>query len=307
MELTQLLYFTKVAKTENIAQTAKQLYISQATLSRTISQLEEELGVHLFEHSGNKIKINQFGKILERHAAQMFNELDAAKNEIDEISGKTQISINIAIPYSGIFGWLVMDYIAKESVYIDQRILSIFEAEEQLSSGQLDFAISFVPPSSDQFVWKSYGTAGMSVMLSKEHPLYNCESIDLRALKDDHFILNNSNTDLNTIFQTAFREADFTPKIIFGGDDPRLISSLVKDNLGVFMIPNIIIQLKALEPNPFGVRSGYRFIPLSFPRCKIKFGLCTAKGRALSKTSQEFYDFICNSLTDTLSDRFLAL
>lgn len=307
MELTQLLYFSKVAKTENIAQTAKQLYISQATLSRTISQLEEELGVHLFEHSGNKIRINQFGKTFERHVAQVFNELEAAKNELDELSGKTQMSINIAIPYSGIFGWLVMDYISKSSVYIDQRILSIFEAEEQLSGGQLDFAVSFIPPTSDQFTWKSYGTAGMSAMVSQAHPLYDRDTIDLRDLADDHFILNNSNTDLNTLFQTAFREANFTPKIIFGGDDPRLISSLVKENLGVFLIPTVVNQLKALEPNPFGVRTGYRFIPLSFPQCKIRFGICTAKGRVLSKASQAFYDFICNSLTDTLSDRFLGL
>lgn len=307
MELTQLLYFSKVAKTENIAQTAKQLYISQATLSRTISQLEEELGVHLFEHSGNKIKINQFGRIFERHVAQIFNELEAAKNELDEISGKTQMSINIAIPYSGIFGWLVMSYIAKSRVYIDQRILSIFEAEEQLSSGQLDFAISFIPPTSDQFTWKSYGSAGMSVMLSEAHPLYERDTIDLRDLANDCFILNNSNTDLNTIFQTAFQESNITPRIIFGGDDPRLISSLVKENLGVFLIPTVVNQLKALEPNPFGVRSGYRFVPLSFPQCKIKFGICSVKGRALSKTSQAFYDYICNSLTDILSDRFFSL
>lgn len=82
MELSQIFYFSKIAKGENIAQAAKELYISQSTLSRSISKLEEELGVHLFERTGNKIRINQFGKRFETHVDRILQELENAREEL---------------------------------------------------------------------------------------------------------------------------------------------------------------------------------------------------------------------------------
>ena len=62
MELLQLQYFQAVARTGNITQAAKELYISQPCLSRSISRLEQSLGVALFDRKGRNIVLNQYGK-----------------------------------------------------------------------------------------------------------------------------------------------------------------------------------------------------------------------------------------------------
>ena len=61
--LLQLDYFRRLAATEHITQTAKELFISQTALSSMIISLEKELGVQLFDRSKRSIRLNQAGKL----------------------------------------------------------------------------------------------------------------------------------------------------------------------------------------------------------------------------------------------------
>ena len=56
MDLTQLKYFQAVARTGNITRAAAELFVTQPNLSKSITRLEEELQVPLFEHRKGKIR-----------------------------------------------------------------------------------------------------------------------------------------------------------------------------------------------------------------------------------------------------------
>lgn len=62
MELTQLIYFQKVAQLEHLTKAAQELYISQPSLSQTIARLEADVGVPLFVRKGNSIHLNDYGR-----------------------------------------------------------------------------------------------------------------------------------------------------------------------------------------------------------------------------------------------------
>ncbi len=65
MNLTTLKYFISVASLGgSITEVAKEAYVSQSAVSKTIKQLEEEIGVELFDREGRTIKLNQQGKFL---------------------------------------------------------------------------------------------------------------------------------------------------------------------------------------------------------------------------------------------------
>ena len=72
MNLTNLSYFLKVAEKEHITQAAEELHITQPALSRAISNLEQELGVKLFEREGKNISLNENGIILQSAAKRIF-------------------------------------------------------------------------------------------------------------------------------------------------------------------------------------------------------------------------------------------
>lgn len=78
LELRQLKYFMKVAELEHFGQAAVELHVVQPALTRQIKQLEEELGVELFERLPRGVRLNPAGKILLDRSRSLFAELDRA-------------------------------------------------------------------------------------------------------------------------------------------------------------------------------------------------------------------------------------
>lgn len=71
MEIRVLKYFLMAAREENITKAAELLHITQPTLSRQLQQLEEELGVKLFQRSNHSIRLTEDGMLLKRRAQEI--------------------------------------------------------------------------------------------------------------------------------------------------------------------------------------------------------------------------------------------
>ena len=82
MELRVLLYFLTVAREENITKAAEVLHMTQPTLSRQLSQLEEELGVRLFERGARHITLTNEGVLLRRRAQELVSLADKTEREL---------------------------------------------------------------------------------------------------------------------------------------------------------------------------------------------------------------------------------
>ena len=79
MELRVLEYYLMVAREENITKAAELLHITQPTLSRQLSQLEDELGVCLFKRKKHSITLTEDGMILKQRAQEMLELADKTK------------------------------------------------------------------------------------------------------------------------------------------------------------------------------------------------------------------------------------
>ena len=84
MELLQLKYFKTVAEIGKISEAAQSLFISAPALSTSISRLEKELGIRLFERTNNRILLNRQGQIFLRYVNQIFASLDCARAELHQ-------------------------------------------------------------------------------------------------------------------------------------------------------------------------------------------------------------------------------
>lgn len=88
MELRVLEYYLMVAREENITKAAQVLHITQPTLSRQMMQLEEELGVRLFERGRHSILLTEDGLLLKRRAQEMVELAQKTKKEFDREEGE---------------------------------------------------------------------------------------------------------------------------------------------------------------------------------------------------------------------------
>lgn len=95
MELRVLRYFLTVVREESITKAAEVLHITQPTLSRQLAQMEEDIGVKLFNRGTRKISLTDEGILLRRRAEEILSLVDKTEQELlekeEQIEGKITI------------------------------------------------------------------------------------------------------------------------------------------------------------------------------------------------------------------------
>lgn len=86
MTLNQLSYFYQAATLQHFNQAAEKLNISEPSLSRSISALEDELGVILFEKKGRNVILTKAGQIFFEHTEVILNDIKRAENKMKQIA-----------------------------------------------------------------------------------------------------------------------------------------------------------------------------------------------------------------------------
>ena len=100
MELHQLECFIELSKFQNVSLTAEHLNISQPALSKTISLLEAELGVKLFDRVGRRIRLNDHGRMFARYAEQTMETLKEGTRNVRNLEYQPSGTI-----YLGLFSY----------------------------------------------------------------------------------------------------------------------------------------------------------------------------------------------------------
>lgn len=95
MEIRVLRYFLTVVREESITKASEVLHITQPTLSRQLSQMEEEIGVKLFNRGSRKITLTNEGILLRRWAEEILQLVDKTERELieqdEQVEGKISI------------------------------------------------------------------------------------------------------------------------------------------------------------------------------------------------------------------------
>ncbi len=84
MELRVLQYFLAVARAESITAAARDLHLTQPTLSRQLGELEKELGKPLFSRGSRKITLTEEGRLLRRRAEEILRLVGRTEQEIGQ-------------------------------------------------------------------------------------------------------------------------------------------------------------------------------------------------------------------------------
>lgn len=95
MEIRVLRYFLAVVREEGISRAADALHITQPTLSRQLSQLEEELGVELFHRGTREISLTNEGVMLRRRAEEILALVDKTGQELAEQEENIEGTVSI--------------------------------------------------------------------------------------------------------------------------------------------------------------------------------------------------------------------
>ncbi len=144
MELRVLNYFLTVSREENITKAAQLLHITQPTLSRQLMQLEEELGVKLFERSNHSIILTNDGLLLKRRAQEIVSLAEKTKRELTaekELSGEFEVGSGEFMSFS-LLSDIISEFSLKNpNVHFNLNSGNADIIKERLENGGLDMGL----------------------------------------------------------------------------------------------------------------------------------------------------------------------
>lgn len=189
MELTPLKYFIKLSEALSFTAASKELFITQSTLSLSIKQLEEELGIRLFERIGKKIYLTDEGSMFLVHARKALEEVEYGVQQLREMKQQYKGKLKIGVIYSlfPLLNICVQKFTrafpgAELSIVYSHSVLELVEF---VNSNQLDFAISYNPdrmPAQTEVT--EYATFPLCVVVHEGHSVAIRKHISLSELNE---------------------------------------------------------------------------------------------------------------------------
>jgi DNA-binding transcriptional LysR family regulator len=295
MDLKHLRTFVAVAEFGTVSKAALRLRIAQPALSRQIIDLEDELGLTLFDRVGRRLLLTGEGEQLLGNCRRLLGYASSLTDQAQELrrgdSGVLKVSSGAHV-FDSVFSTFLHHYAdhypnvqVKLIEGIGAEVLAMVERGEAQLGIILDEA---VPPGNDHFgshpilPIESWGACHTSLGLG------HSRSIDIRGLALYPLLLLDSSFVLRKTFDAACRLAGFRPNILLECSSPHTLLSLAEAGHGVAIVPSYVqlhrYTLKA-------VRLTHERKPLREPR-----SIFWDKRRLLPRYAQDFCELLAEHI-----------
>lgn len=245
IELRLLRYFIAVAETEHVGRAAARLHISQSPLSRQIRQLEDLVGVRLFDRERRRIRITPAGRWLLGHARELVARSDALVHDAramrDGDAGQIALGFVGAALASGILP-RVLRRLRRErpGVRLVLRQLASNVQLAQLRAGELDLALIHGHPRAPDLALRSVFEQSYVLAVPRTGPLARGVirgAIRAARLDRQPWILVAPGDDERDRWAAAWGAAGFTPEVTVRVVEWASALALVDAGVGLALIP----------------------------------------------------------------------
>lgn len=288
MDLLQLQYFRAIAEYENMTRAAQALFVSQPNLSASLSRLEADLNVKLFERRRGKISLTPSGQEFLVYVTRALNELSVGVERLHSGENAASNSIKVAGAMIDIINMVLAQYYPdSNSIYIKQMNCANQDVYNRVQSEDVDFGFYFGQPQGQELEYNLMGECERVVMLRADHPLAQAGYIALSDLSEEHFICNHCRDDAE-FFQTFPKLGGFAPKVFFECDNIQMESTLVAARKGISICPATTFQKLVTD---------YPEMPLACLRFServshAQVGAVRRRGHMLSEAALLFFEHL---------------
>lgn len=189
--LQQLVYFRELALNGHLTHTAEKLYITQATLSNVIINLEKQLGVKLFVRAGRSLQLSDVGAKYLEYVIDALGTLENGKTMIENYLDDSSQKLSVAANNSTVWASLIQDFrsCSRACSVCQLECSDPIQARKMLISMEVDFVIAgaadFSLTGLDYAVFRR---ESLHLSVPATHPLAGRTSLTLDEIKDEPFI-----------------------------------------------------------------------------------------------------------------------
>lgn len=250
MNLQQMRYFVTVARTGNITEASKLLHMAQPPLSRQIKQLEDELGVILFDRSGRRLHLTETGHLLLHRAEEILNLTDRTLGELSS----SELGHEGVLSLGGVtsMGWLVLPQLIaafqKQYPKITYRLLlgETLRMTELLEKGVLEAAIVRLPVDEEYF--ECYKLPAEQLVLVYDAAVFpqlrDREAVTMAQLAGLPLLCHRK---YKTLLEAAAAQSNVAAYFFCLSDDSNSVIAWAEAGLGLAVIPESALAIAHRE------------------------------------------------------------
>ena len=289
MDTNSMKAFIAVAETMSVTKASKKLFLTQPAVSRRISQLEEELGVRLFDRANKKMFLTSPAKKLLPRCKSIMADIDLAALETSNLGNRVMGHLTVGMSHH------VSLYRAPENlkryqdlypdVELDLNFVTSEDAIDQVSRGKLELAMVTLPPKPQPNlnfikVWRD--ELYIAIPNTTEY-----RNASLEDLARKPVILPHTNSTTRKNIDNVFKAYNLTFANVIETSNFEVISKMIETGLGWSVLPAHMMNDEII-----------RAFTNTFVAVRTQ-GMVYHSQRQLSRASQALLDL----MTDQLSGR----
>lgn len=248
MDMKRMISFQKVANYKSFSRAAKELFISQSTITVHISELEKEFGVKLLVRNKKKVELTSCGELFLDYTKQTINSFKNINASLSSIKNGMQGRLSLA--FSGaVCYW----FIPKVRRFIELFPLIDLQLHTSLSSEIIDMLLNrkidlgiirdlnlnYSHPLLKSILIES---DNIIPVISTKHKLAKLEEVTFNNILNERIILYGKSPGINQWFLEGFYNAGVKPKVMLEVTDFQTAKLFVQELMGVTFIAEITVK-----------------------------------------------------------------
>lgn len=285
----QLQVFEAVARHLSFTQAAEELFLTQPAVSMQVKQLENVVGIPLYEQLGKSIHLTEAGKLMLRYSTEIRNQVNEAEKELDDLKGTEGglLQIAVASTVNNFAARLLSEFCQQyPRIRVSFDVTNRATLLKKLEANESDLALMGSPPDEMELIGEPFMDNPLVIIAPPNHPLVGEKDIPLRKLKNDPLIMREVGSGTRVAMERFFMEKkNFKLISSIEMNSNEAIKRSVEAGLGLGIVSLHTIELeKELDRlKVLDVRS--------FPIVR-QWYIVYRKGKRLSIAAESFKNFI---------------
>ncbi|MCR9132460.1 MAG: LysR family transcriptional regulator [bacterium] len=293
--LHQLRVFSEVARHKSITRASEALFMSQPAVSIQVKKLQDHFGVDLFEVIGRQLYLTEAGKELEKVQNRIEQEFAGLEMYFSELKGSLTGTLNLSVVSTAKY---FMPYILGEfkkqypEINVSLKVTDRSEVIDDLTNNKCDLALFSILPDDLELISTEVVDNPLYMVAPADHHLMG-KSIKLDELKEEGFILRESNSGTRLVLEKLLADAGIEPKVVMKLSTNEAVKQAIMAGIGISLVTEHSILLEK-RLNKLCVLNVQELPYVN------KWKLVHLKGKRLSPVAKNFLHFTTTSDIESL-------
>lgn len=288
--LRQITVFLTVARHLHYTRAAHELGMTQPSVSMQIRQLEDNLGIALFELVGKRTFLTEAGQELYRYCHKIHQQLAEAETTLERLKGAQGGQLRLAISPTAKYFMprLIAAFTLKhQDIVIDLHITGRDGLLAQLENNERDMVVMGSAPADDTLEGMPFLEDPLVVIAPPTHSLAGKRKVLATELAMERFLMREPGSDTRAVTNDFFRRQGIEPQTTMIINSNEAIKQSVQAGIGLALVPTQSVTLE-LEVGRLVA------LELDAPTLQRVWYLVHRREKRFSAIAEEFRNFVLN-------------